>query len=95
MQGRSGRLLVVARRRGGRETRLARSGIREHAAFLGHELKGPAGTGSGGVSMAGGWQDQGAGKGDGVRDHRLSSPLFFCLRMYFCILSFCLDKGGC
>jgi len=95
VQGRSGRLLVVARRRGGRETRLARSGIREHAAFLGHELKGPAGTGSGGVSMAGGWQDQSAGKGDGVRDHRSSSQPFFCLRMYFCILSFCLDKGGC
>jgi len=95
VQGRSGRLHVVAHRRGGRETRLAWIGIREHAAFLGHELRGPAGTGSGGVSMAGGWHGQGAGKGDGVKDHRLSSPPFFCLRIYFCILSSCLDKGGC
>jgi len=35
---------VVAHRRGGREARLARSGIREHDAFLGHEMRGPAGT---------------------------------------------------
>ena len=33
--------------------RLARGGIREHNAFLGHEMRGPAGTGRGGVSMAG------------------------------------------
>ena len=26
----------------------------EHDAFLGHEMRGPAGTGRGGVSMAGG-----------------------------------------
>ena len=55
MQGRSeSRQRVVADRRGGREAQLARGGIREHDAFLGHEMRGPAGTGHGGVSMAGG-----------------------------------------
>ena len=55
MQGRSeSRWSVVAHRRGGREARLARGGIREHDAFLGHEMRGPAGTGRGEVSMAGG-----------------------------------------
>ena len=43
----------IAHRRGRREARLARSGIREHDAFLGHEMRGPAGTGRGSVSMAG------------------------------------------
>ena len=53
MQGQSeSRQRVVAHRRGGREARLARGGIREHDAFLGHEMRGPAGTGSGGVSIA-------------------------------------------
>ena len=34
---------VVAHRRGGREARLARGGIREHDAFLGHEItEGPS-----------------------------------------------------
>ena len=28
--------------------------VREHETFLGHEMKGPAGTRRGGVSMAGG-----------------------------------------
>ena len=41
----------------GAEARLARAGIREHEAFLSHEIRGPAGTGRGGVSMAGGLQD--------------------------------------
>jgi len=55
VQGRSeSRWSVVAHRRGGREARLARGGIREHDAFLGHEMRGPAGTGRGEVSMAGG-----------------------------------------
>ena len=45
---------IVAHRRGGREARLARGGIREHEAFLGHELRASAGTGRGGVSIAGG-----------------------------------------
>ena len=53
--------------------RLARGGIREHDAFLGHEIRGPAGTGRGGVSMAGGREGQGARKGNGVRGHRLPS----------------------
>ena len=35
----------IAHRRGGREAWLARGGIREHDAFLGHEMRGPAGTG--------------------------------------------------
>jgi len=43
----------IAHRRGGRKVQLARGGIREHDAFLGHEMRGPAGTGRGGVSMAG------------------------------------------
>jgi len=45
---------VIAHRRGGIEVRLARGGIREHDAFLGHKMRGPAGTGRGGVTMAGG-----------------------------------------
>jgi len=36
---------VVAHRRGGREARLAGGWIREHDAFLGHEMRGPAGLG--------------------------------------------------
>jgi len=42
-------------RRGGpgREAQLAWGGIREHEAFLGHEMRGVAGIGRGGVSMAG------------------------------------------
>ena len=49
-------------------------GIREHDASLGHEMRGPEGTGRGGFSMAGGWEGQGARKGNGVRGHRLPSP---------------------
>jgi len=55
MQGRSeSRQHVIAHCRGGREVRFARGGIRERDAILGHEMRGPAGTGRGGVSMAGG-----------------------------------------
>jgi len=46
---------------------LARGGIREHDMFLGHEIRGPAGTERGGVSMAGGLEGQGARKGNGVK----------------------------
>ena len=68
MQGRStNRWCVIAQRRGGREARLARDGIREHDAFLGHEMRGPAGTERGGVSMAGGREGQSARKGNGVK----------------------------
>jgi len=78
VQGRSeSRWRVIAHRRGGREARLARGGIREHDALLGHEMRGPAGTERGGVSMAGGWEGQGARKGNGVRGHCLPSPPCF------------------
>ena len=84
----------IAHRRGGREARLARGGIREHEVFLGHEMRGPAGTGRGGVSMAGGREGQGVRKGDGVRGHRrglrgLPSPPWFVqnLLKYFGFLS--------
>ena len=61
MQGRSdSRQHVVAYRHGGREARLARGRIREHDILLGHEMRGPSGTGRGGVSMAGGREGQGA-----------------------------------
>jgi len=63
VQGRSeNRQCVVAHRRGRREARLARGGIREHDAFLGHEMRVPAGTGRGGVSMAGGWKAKAQGR---------------------------------
>jgi len=86
VQGRSeSRWRVFAHRRGGREARLARGGIREHDAFLDYEMRGPAGTGRGGVSMAGGREGQGARKGNGMRGHRLPSPPCFVqnLLMYF------------
>jgi len=53
--------------------------------FLSHEMRGPAGTGHGGVSMAGGREGQGASKGNGVRGHRLPSPPCFVqnLLMHF------------
>ena len=57
----------IAHRRGGRELRLAQGGIREHDAFLGHKMRGPAGTERGGVSMAAGVEGQGARKGNGVK----------------------------
>ena len=68
----------LAHRRGGREARLARGGIREHYAFLGHEMRGPAGTRRGGVSMAGGREGQGARKGDGVRGPSLAITTMVC-----------------
>ena len=71
------------------KTRLARGGIRENDAFLGHEMRGPAGTGHGGVSMAGGREGQGARKGNGVRGHCLPSPPCFVQNLleYFGFLS--------
>jgi len=41
---------VVAHRRNGREARLAQDGIREHEAFLGHEMRGLAWQGLGVVA---------------------------------------------
>ena len=71
VQGRSVRRWCgIAHRRGGREARLAWGGIREHDAFLGHEMRGPAGTGRGGVSMAGGREGQNSRKGNGVKRFR-------------------------
>ena len=54
--------------------RLARGGFREHEASLGHKMRGPAWTGRGGVSVAGVWQGQGAGKGEGVSSRLLPLP---------------------
>jgi len=90
VQGRSdSRWRDIAHRRGGREAQLAQGGIREHDVFLGHEMRGPSETGRGDVSMAGGREDQGARKGNGVRDHRLPSPPWFVpnLLKYFGFLS--------
>jgi len=70
VQGRSEKQCSGIDRRGGREARLARSGIRERDAFLGHEMRGPAETGHGGVSMAGGREGQSARKGNGVKRFR-------------------------
>ena len=68
MQGRSeSGWRVIAHRRGGREAQLARGEFREHDAFLGHEMRGPAGTENVGVLMAGGLEGQGARKGNGVK----------------------------
>jgi len=90
VQGRSeSRQRAVAHRRGGREARLARCGIREHDAFLAHEMRGPVGTGRCGVSMAWGREGQDARKRNGARGHRLPSPpcFFQNLLMYFGFLS--------
>jgi len=71
VQGRSeSRWRCIAYRCGGTEARLAWGGIREHDAFLGHEMRGLAGIGRGGVSMAGGREGQGARKGNGVKQLR-------------------------
>jgi len=49
---------------------LVQGGIREHEAFfkLDYEMKGPAGTGRGGVSMAGGQEGRRreGGRGEGL-----------------------------
>jgi len=90
MQGKSeNRWRGIAHCCGGREARLARGGIREHDAFSDHEMRGTAGTGRGGVSMAGGPEGQGARKGNRVRGHRLPSPPCFVqnLLKYFGFLS--------
>jgi hypothetical protein len=54
--------------------RLARGGIREYDAFLGHEMRGPGGTGRHGVSMAEGQDGQGARKAPGLKSYCLTSP---------------------
>ena len=70
MQGRSEKRCRGIDRRSGKEARLAQGGIREHDAFLGHEMRGPAGTERGGVSMAGGREGQSARKGNRVKRFR-------------------------
>ena len=67
MQGWSeSRQRVVAHRRSGREARRARGGIREHDAFLGHGMRGPAGTGRGGLGVvASRWLGGGKAKAQG------------------------------
>jgi len=88
VQGRSeSRCRVIAHRRGGREARLAWCEIQEHDAFLGHEIRGPAGTGRGGVSMAGGREGQGARKGNGAIVCHLRHAFVQNLLMYFGFLS--------
>jgi len=74
---RESRQRFIAHCRSGAQAWLARGGIREHEAFLGHEMRGPAGTGCDGVSMAGGREGQNARKGNGVKGHRLPSPPCF------------------
>ena len=71
------------------ESRLVGGGISEHDVILGHEMRGPAGTGRGGVSMTGGRQGQSARKGNGVRGYHLPSLSYFFqnLLMYFGFLS--------
>ena len=60
--------------------------------FLGHEMRCRAGTGRGGVLMAGGRQDQGAGKGEGVKGRRLLSPP--CLLLEFAdVLLLCVSMN--
>ena len=54
-------LIVAARERRGL------LGVGFKNMFLGHEMRGPEGTGRGGVSMAGGREDQSARKGNGVK----------------------------
>jgi len=58
-------------------------------------MRGPTGTGRGGVSMAGGREGQGVRKGNGVRGHRLSSPpSFFAEFAYEFRLSVSMRKGA-
>jgi len=81
VQGQSqSRQHVVAHRRGGGGEQLARGGIQKHDAFLGHEIRGPAGTECGDVSMAGGREGQGAGKGEGPS---LAITAMFCLEFAY------------
>ena len=90
VQGRSeSRWRVIAHHRGGREARLARGGIRDHDAFLGHWMRGPAGLGvvasrwlEGGKAKA-----QGRGIGWGAITCHLRHVFFQNLLMYFGFLS--------
>ena len=95
MQGQSeSRWRDIAHRRGGREARLARGGIREHDAMLGYGMKGPAGTGRGVISMAGGRKAKAQGRGMGggaITCHHHHGLFRICLS----ISVFCLNEKGC
>jgi len=67
-----------------RERGVACSGWDSNDEFLGHDMRGPAGTWRGVVSMAGGREGQGARKGNGVRGHRLPSPPSFVQNLLMC-----------
>jgi len=67
VQGQSEKRCRGIYRRGRREARLAWDRIREYDAFLGHKMKGPAGTERGGVSMAVGRKGQSARKGNDLK----------------------------
>ena len=65
MQGRSeSRWCDIVHRRGGREARFAQGGIREHDAFLGHEMRAQQGLG---VVVSRWREGQSARKGNGVK----------------------------
>ena len=84
MQGRrEGQQRVVAHRCGGGEARLAWGGIREHDAFLGHDMRGPAGTGRGGVLMVGGREGEGAKEEEWGEVPSLAIIAMFCLEFAF------------
>jgi len=72
----------IAHRRGGRDARLTQGGIREHDAFLGHEMRGPPG----GKAKA-----QGRGMGRGAIACHHHHVLF---RICLSISAFCLDEKG-
>jgi len=89
---------VVAHRLGGRE-----AGERYGSFGVGFknirrsqidEMRGPAGNGCADVSMAGGLQGQGAGKGKGVRGRRLPSPTCFLTIYYVSRLSVPMQETG-
>jgi len=84
VQGQSeGRQHVVAHRFEGREARLAQGGIREHDAFLGHEMRGPAGTGCCGVSMAGGARKLRRKEGEWGEGPSLAITTMFCMEFSY------------
>jgi len=55
-------------------------------------MRGPAGTGRGGVSMAGGRESQGERKGNGVRGLVAVSAMFCSEGAYVSRLSVCMTK---
>ena len=67
-------------------------GIWENDAFLGHEMRGPAGIWRGGVSMAGGREGQSARKENGVRGHHLPFHKFCSEFAYVFRLSVSMRK---